>query len=33
MYNVKSMDANEFISDEEVLASIEEGKNWLKIKM
>lgn len=32
MYNVKSMDANEFISDEEVLASIEEGKKLAQNK-
>ncbi|NLT95496.1 MAG: [FeFe] hydrogenase H-cluster radical SAM maturase HydG [Clostridia bacterium] len=32
MYNVKSLDANEFIDDGEVLASIEEGRKLAKKK-
>jgi 2-iminoacetate synthase len=32
MYNVKSMDSNEFISDEEILGSISEGKKLVKDK-
>ena len=32
MYNVKSLDANEFIDNEEVLASLEEARQKVKDK-